>query len=302
MQNDYLFVAVSQQSIALLRYAGGVKFESNTFKLFIGGSIASIACNMQEVLKMNFMIGASCALAVFCFGYYAFAASYAGVHSSFLWFWLLAGIGLICIGGLFLLHKRVHLLDMIPKFVKMTIGLMIGIGVVIFLAMEVMIVSKMNARPERGADYVVVLGAQVRGTRITKSLAKRLDAAYDYLLADETAKVVCTGGQGRGEEISEAQAMSDYLVGKGIDKSRIIMENQSTSTYENLEYSLALIGDDKAEIVIVTNNFHVYRAVHLAKYVGFTKVSGMAADSDNRLLLNYMVREGLALLKELVVH
>ena len=59
---------------------------------------------------------------------------------------------------------------------------------------------------------------------------------------------------------------------------------------------------ENADIAIVTNNFHVYRAVMLGKHVGFKNVQGIAAESDNRLLLNYMVREGLALFKEIIVH
>lgn len=88
---------------------------------------------------------------------------------------------------------------------------------------------------------------------------------------------------------------------KGIAEDRIIMEDKSTSTYENLKFTLEIIGDKDAKIAIVTNNFHVYRAVLLGKYVGFKNVDGIAGDSDNRLLLNYMVREGLALFKEFIV-
>lgn len=167
--------------------------------------------------------------------------------------------------------------------------------------MECMIISKMNSKAADDADYIVVLGAQVRGERITKSLAKRLDAAYDYLIENEDTKVICTGGQGTGEDISEAFAEKRYLMEKGIAEDRIIMEDKSTSTYENLKFTLEIIGDKDAKIAIVTNNFHVYRAVLLGKYVGFKNVDGIAGDSDNRLLLNYMVREGLALFKEFIV-
>ena len=142
--------------------------------------------------------------------------------------------------------------------------------------MECMIISKMNSKAADDADYIVVLGAQVRGERITKSLAKRLDAAYDYLIENEDTKVICTGGQGTGEDISEAFAEKRYLMEKGI-------------------------AEDRIKIAIVTNNFQVYRAVLLGKYVGFKNVDGIAGDSDNRLLLNYMVREGLALFKEFIV-
>lgn len=239
---------------------------------------------------------------VFCIGYYIFAASYAGIASSFLGFWLLAAFGFAFIIFLIFANRKYNFYAKIPRGIRMTGMVLIICLISIFLLMEALILSKMNSRAKKGADYVIVLGAQVRGTRVTKSLAKRLDAACEYLRDNPETKVVCTGGQGRGEDISEAMAEKGYLIEKGISEDRIIVEDKSTSTYQNLEYAESIINDRDASVAIVTNNFHVYRAVHLGKYVGFEDVDGIAAKSDNRLLLNYMVREGLALAKELVLH
>ncbi len=251
---------------------------------------------------MNIIIGIFGVMAALCLGYYIFAASYAGIASAFLSFWLLAAVGFVILMILCILHKKKAIFNLIPKWLKIGIVVIFIIGVAVFITMECLIVSKMNSKADEKADYVVVLGAQVRGERITKSLAKRLDAAYAYLAENDDAKVVCTGGQGNGEDITEAFAEKRYLMEKGIDESRIIMEDKSTSTYENLKFALDIIDDENADIAIVTNNFHVYRAVMLGKHVGFKNVQGIAAESDNRLLLNYMVREGLALFKEIIVH
>lgn len=250
---------------------------------------------------MNFFIALFTIMAFLCLGYYIFAASYAGVSSAFLTFWLLAAIDFVILTIICVLHKKKSILLMIPKWLRIAICIIVIVGIAIFTTMECMIISKMNSKAADDADYIVVLGAQVRGERITKSLAKRLDAAYDYLIENEDTKVICTGGQGAGEDISEAFAEKRYLMEKGIAEDRIIMEDKSTSTYENLKFTLEIIGDKDAKIAIVTNNFHVYRAVLLGKYVGFKNVDGIAGDSDNRLLLNYMVREGLALFKEFIV-
>lgn len=251
---------------------------------------------------MNFLIALFTIMAFLCLGYYIFAASYAGVSSAFLTFWLIAAIGFTILTIICVLHKKKSILLIIPKWLRIAICIIIIVGITVFATMECMIISKMNSKADAGADYIVVLGAQVRGERITKSLAKRLDAAYDYLIENEDTKVICTGGQGAGEDITEAYAEKCYLMEKGIAEDRIIMEDKSTSTYENLKFTLEIIGDKEAKIAIVTNNFHVYRAVLLGKYVGFKNVEGIAGDSDNRLLLNYMVREGLALFKEFIVH
>lgn len=251
---------------------------------------------------MNIIIGILILCTVLCIIYYVFAASYAGITSAFLFFWILAAAGFAILTIIAILHKKKKILNIIPKWIKLVIAVIVVVGIVIFVSMECMIVSKMNSTAKDEVDYVVVLGAQVRGEKITKSLAKRLDAAYDYLVEHQDAKVICTGGQGKGEDISEAFAEKKYLLEKGISEDRIILEDKSTSTYENLKFSMDIIGDDNSSIAIVTNNFHVYRAMMLGKYVGFKNVYGIAAKSDNKLLLNYMVREGLALFKEILVH
>ena len=116
----------------------------------------------------------------------------------------------------------------------------------------------------------------------------------DYLLAHDNTKVIVSGGQGRGEDVTEAFAMKNYLTDKGIDEKRIIMEEKSRSTEENLKYSLSYIKDVNEKVGIVTNNFHVYRSVKLAKRAGYKDVVGIAAGADPVLLLNYLVREFFA--------
>lgn len=251
---------------------------------------------------MNIIIGILAVCMLLCFGYYVFAASYAGFASAFLPFWIMAAIGFGILTVISVLHKKKGILNIVPKWVKILISVIAVAGVIIFITMECLIISKMDSQAREDVDYIIVLGAQVRGERVTKSLAKRLDAAYDYLINHDDVKVICTGGKGKGEDISEALAEKRYLMQKGISEDRIIMEDKSTSTYENLVFSKDIIGDNNVAIAVVTNNFHVYRATMLAEHIGLKNVQGIAGKSDNRLLLNYMVREGLALFKEILVH
>lgn len=237
-------------------------------------------------------------MAALCFGYYAFAASYAGIHSAFLWFWPLAGLGCIVVAAACLMDWKYHWMRIIPKWIWIIFGCIVICGVALFLFLEGCVISGMNKKADRPADYVIVLGAQVRGERVTKSLAKRLDAAFEYATAHTDTRVIVSGGQGTGEDISEALAMKRYLENKGLNSDRIIMEDKSTTTRENLIFSRNIIGNCDASVVIVTNNFHVFRACKLAKKQGYTNVSAIAADSDNHLIINYMVREALAIFKE----
>lgn len=155
------------------------------------------------------------------------------------------------------------------------------------------IVCAMRRRDVKEADYVIVLGAQVRGTKITNSLMRRLECAYSYLVEHPGTKAVVSGGQGKGEAVTEAQAMAEYLTERGISASRIIKEEQSVSTLENLRFSMRYMELD-AKAAVVTNDFHLYRALLLGKHLGYRNLTGIAATSNPVLFLNYLVREILA--------
>lgn len=95
--------------------------------------------------------------------------------------------------------------------------------------------------------------------------------AEKYLKKHKKVKIIVSGGQGSGEQISEALAMYKYLVAHGIDRDRIIQEDKSRSTYENIKNSFEIIknkGDKLQNIAVLTSNFHVFRAVKLAQKVG----------------------------------
>jgi uncharacterized SAM-binding protein YcdF (DUF218 family) len=236
-------------------------------------------------------------LALFCLIYYIVCALYAGISSSFIFIWL---IGAALFGGIFaLLYMQARNIFALPVMLKRILCGILTALFVLFFALEIMVVSGMGNKPAADCEYMIVLGCQIRGSRITRSLRKRLDTAYEYA-KDGSMKIIVSGGQGRGEDMSEAQAMKNYLVDKGIDADRIIMEDKSTDTSENIRYSAEYINDNNAKICVITNNFHVFRAKKIAKGCGFTNVSGAAAGSDPVLLLNYMVREAIGIVKDFV--
>lgn len=253
-------------------------------------------------------------LAIFCLGYYCFAASYAGTASSFLFFWIVAAGCLAVCALLCILNARFHWVSMLPKWLRAIALIVLVIGIATFCVLEGLIIKHMNTPAKADADYVIVLGAQVRGKTITKSLKSRLDAAYDYVSDNPDCIIIVSGGQGPGEDITEAQAMKDYLVGSGVEEDKIRMEEKSTSTKENLTYSLKIIEEQQKKktqtskneedggikTVIVTNDFHVYRAKLLAKKLGYESPQAIGSPTDYHLILNYMVRESLAIVKELV--
>jgi len=238
------------------------------------------------------------ALGIICLVYYGVITFYAGINTSFAWFWLCAGFAFV-IAGFVIVYVIKHGIR-IPFFIRSIAAAGVCLAVCIFLLLEGMIISSSRQKAEPGADYLIVLGAQVRGRVISKSLKKRLDTAYDYLISSPDTIAVVSGGKGPGEDISEAEAMKNYLVNMGLSPSRIIMEDKSTNTVENIRYSRMLFNKDNPSVVIVTNSFHVFRSVKIAQKQGIEKVRGLAAPSDLILLPNYYIREAAGVLKDFV--
>ena len=128
-------------------------------------------------------------------------------------------------------------------------------------------------------------------------LKYRLDQAYDYLKDNEATICIVSGGQGSNEPCTEAEAMERYLEDRGITSSRIIREDRSRNTLENLRFSKELIKEG-ASVGIVTNNFHMFRGVAIAKKQGYTDVCGIPASSNPIYLPNNMLREFFGVIKD----
>lgn len=162
--------------------------------------------------------------------------------------------------------------------------------------------------PKHGADYVVVLGCGVRadGTPCPL-LAGRVDGAVDYdktrvAIGDAPATFVPSGGQGPDEPISEAQSMATYLKNHhDVDFSRIVIEDRSTTTRENMAFSREVIerhaGRDvcKLSVVFSTTNYHVFRGYVCAHEAGMV-VEGIGSKTKYYFWPNAFLREFVGLL------
>ena len=179
-------------------------------------------------------------------------------------------------------------------------------GFVGFCSLELLLVTQGTAdNSDRPSDAVIVLGAGVNGTVPSLALATRIDVATDYLEAHPDVPAILSGGQGPGEDITEARAMYDALTKRGIEPGRLILEERSTSTAENFRYSGELLvesGMDMAEstIAVVTNDFHCFRAGMIARRAGLTVFELPAELPWKWLSVNYYVREAFALVKSVL--
>ena len=175
------------------------------------------------------------------------------------------------------------------------------LGTVMIAVTWTCIISAFFTKPEAGLDYLIVLGAQVRTTGPSIVLRYRLDKAYDYLEKNPGTKCIVSGGKGDNEPEAEGIVMKRYLVEKGIRPERILVENASVNTVENIKNSSEYLNKTKDTVGIVTNNFHVYRGVSIAKKEGFTHAVGIVATSNIFYLPNNMLRESFGIVKDLLV-
>ena len=147
-------------------------------------------------------------------------------------------------------------------------------------------------------DVVIVLGAGINGENVTRPLARRLDAAIAYWHQNPDAYIITTGGLGNRATITEAEAMARYLIRRGVPEERILLEDQSTSTHENLTFAKEMLDahfSDGIRAVLITNDFHIYRAVRTARYVGIDVARKGAYTDWYTWPVNYL-REMLAVI------
>lgn len=173
-----------------------------------------------------------------------------------------------------------------------------------FVIIECLILHFAQLEENYPVEYVVVLGAGLRGDTVSPTLQYRLDKCLLYLKTYPEAKVVVSGGQGPDEYTSEAEAMKRYLVTHSIGENRVILEERSTSTYENFLFSKKIIekerGINKSRILIITSDFHMFRAKVLASRVGFA-TNGISAESVNYLKPYYYFREYFVVIKSFLL-
>lgn len=173
------------------------------------------------------------------------------------------------------------------KKVFKIIGAFVGLILLISVICLTLILSKSTDRTaENSTDIktILVLGSRInQNKKPAKITQERLDAALLLAKNNPQAKIIVSGAKGADEPVSEAFSMKNYLITHHISADRIISEDKAGDTAENIAYSKKYF-DGKT--VIVTSDFHLYRALYLAKQEG-VKVEGFAAKTKANNLLYY---------------
>ena len=195
------------------------------------------------------------------------------------------------------LKFQINIWGKIPKIIRNIVTILFTIGLVLFISVEGLIIYNGHHVDKEKPDYLMVLGAGLRGTKISTSLLYRLETALDFHELYPDVKIIVSGGQG------EASAMRNFLVDNGVDSSQIIMEDKSTDTYENFLYTKKIL-DEESEVkdptvTVISNNFHMFRAKFLAKEVGINTL-GYPAPSHKVSAVVFYVREFFGVIKAFV--
>ncbi|MBN6038322.1 YdcF family protein [Amycolatopsis sp. 195334CR] len=194
---------------------------------------------------------------------------------------LAAGLGIIAFVPVNLIVEQIGWKPL--EVFAMTVNALLFYVSFLFVCFLLYAIVYGRIRSRAGVDFVVVLGAGLLGgNRVPPLLAGRLDRgrlAFDAGRARGGDPVLVTsGGQGPDEDLPEAHAMADYLAGHGVPRDRILLEDRSRTTWENLVYSKEIMAEHRAgyRCVVVTNNYHVLRAALLARKA---KVNGQVIGS-----------------------
>ncbi|MBT2737124.1 YdcF family protein [Bacillus sp. ISL-7] len=182
------------------------------------------------------------------------------------------------------------------KRVLLLLGVFAALGLIYIGILQIKISQYSHKEVPKNADYLIVLGARVKGTVPSLAFASRINTAAKYLKKNKDTLVIASGGKGPGEDISEAESIRRELVNQGINETRIILEDQSTDTYENINFSKKLIPEGAKIGLVVTNNFHLYRAVSIARDYGL-QVQGLPAETPWIAVVKSYSREYLAITK-----
>ena len=229
---------------------------------------------------------------------YGITIMLANSGSKFFLCWIAGGLFLIMLG--FLYYRGI--IDSMHKPVKIIFSVIFMIGMIYVIVTQCMVISGFRRSEVRDLDYVIVLGSQVKPTGPAVVTRYRLDKAYEYAVSNPDTVIIVSGGQGSNEPASEASVMKDYLVARGIDESRILMEDKSTNTSENLLFSSRLYPELAGSSVgIISSDFHIFRALSIAKKCGYSEVYGIPARSVRLYLPNNMIRESVGILKDFLL-
>lgn len=228
---------------------------------------------------------------IFCM-IYGTIMFFTNITKTFFMIWMDVGIGFYILYRIF----ESGLIDEVPFAIRKLSLIACIILFIVFLVNMLEISRYFNSKPKENLDYLIVLGALVTKDGPAMSTIYRLDETIEYLNNNKNTKCILTGGKGKNEPDYESVVMAEYIINHGIDKDRLYIETESTSTFENLENSKQFLDPANNSVAIVTNNFHICRSMFIAKKIGYKDVCGLACYSLPINVISNVCRETVGLI------
>ena len=270
---------------------------------------------------MTFYFGALTAL---CAAYWVLLLMYSGFLVQQHWIWLfLAAFYLLNAAAAWGYRRG---LRMTPLWLVTALHTTAFAGMAVMITAGILVASGMTREEVRNPEFCIVLGASVKEDgSLSPSLKRRLDEAIRFSDRNPATRFVLSGGRGPKEPVTEAEAMGAYLVYNGVPEDRLLLEMQSKNTYENIVYSDALISRVLAEekkgrsraakkapegssfiqaeglpvrVAVLSADYHLFRALHLAKKMTGGEYCGIASKSDPVMFAHFVTRECIAIVKD----
>ena len=236
------------------------------------------------------------AFGIACILFYLVCGITVRFGQSLLFMWALLGAACVCRWALWRRAWKNGRAHPFPGWLLAAARCALIVCFAFFCFVEYFVFSAAFSAPKDGLDAIVILGARVNEDGAPSgSLRERIAAAAAYLRRNPDTVAVASGGRGEDEPMSEAQCIFERLTAAGIGADRILIEDRSTSTQENLSNSFALLGDGISSVGIVTNDFHIYRALCTGRELGNYLLSPVPARSSLSGFVHYSMREFFAL-------
>ncbi|MBC2856904.1 MAG: YdcF family protein [Cetobacterium sp.] len=179
------------------------------------------------------------------------------------------------------------------------VGFFILFFILPFILIETFIIHDIYkySKRHKEEDYIIILGAKLNNFEPSQVLKHRLDTAINYTHKYPNVKIIVSGGKNYNEKISEAEVMRNYLIKNNIKKEQIILENKSTSTYENLKFSFKLIKKN-SRVAVVSNDYHIFRSKLIANFLE-VPIDGIYTKTYSNKFYSSLIKEYFKIIHEI---
>lgn len=231
-------------------------------------------------------------LSIFCIIYYGIILYYSGLRTSFVGFWPFAAM----LTAFFAILIQSNFYLGLPSVFHMIFKAMIGI-ILLCCLLILLKIATTSSYTDDNADYLIVLGANVKGEFPSNSLKERIRTAYTYLHTHKTCTAILSGYKNQNAHISQGKCMQNELRHMGIPAYRLLVENNARTTLENFQFSKDYMTKLNPTVIVITSDFHLYRALKIAHKCGYTNIKGIGAKTPTPLILHCYIRELFAVIK-----